>query len=67
MEAVLIVAWSTTVYDQRYEYHRDWIFPTQVAIANSENVHSGENNYGLPFVSNAIPFYRPTRLAEAAK
>ena len=35
--------------------------------ANSEAVHSGENSHGLPFVSNAIPFYWLARLAEAAK
>ena len=34
---------------------------------NSETVHSGENSHGLPFVSNAIPFYWLARLAEAAK
>ena len=35
--------------------------------SNPETVHSGENNYGLPFVSNAIPYYWLARLAEAAK
>ena len=35
--------------------------------ANPETVHSGENSHGLPFVSNAIPFYWLARLAEAAK
>jgi hypothetical protein len=36
-------------------------------FANPETVHSGENNHGVPFVSNAIPFYWLARLAEAAK
>lgn len=35
--------------------------------ANPETVHSGENNDGLPFVSNAIPFYWLARLVETAK
>jgi len=36
-------------------------------FANPETVHSGENSDGLPFVSNAIPFYWLARLVEAAK
>jgi len=35
--------------------------------ANPETVESGEDGQGLPFVSNAIPFYWLARLAEAAK
>ena len=35
--------------------------------ANPEIVHLGENIHGLPFVSNALPFYWLARLAEAAK
>jgi hypothetical protein len=35
--------------------------------ANPETVHLGGNNHGLPFVSNAIPFYWLARMAEAAK
>ena len=35
--------------------------------ANPETVHLGGNNDGLPFVSNAIPFYWLARMAEEAK
>ena len=43
-----------------HEWQKMW-------FANPETVHSREISDGLPFVSNAIPFYWLAKLVEAAK